>query len=151
METVWEGVPGWLSGQVSAFGSGHDLQVLGSSPTSGSLLSGKSASPSPSSFCSFSLTLSPSLFLSLSQINKIFFKKRKKETLWKNNRYCKESDLEGKALNCRDPYIWAHTQTSSLVEWAYPPCSSVSSSMTYTPDGSTHPARWLWDIHVKVS
>ena len=29
-------MPGWLSGQVSAFGSGHDPTVLGSSPTSGS-------------------------------------------------------------------------------------------------------------------
>ena len=35
-------------GEVSAFGSDHDLRVLGSRPTSGSLLSGESASPSSS-------------------------------------------------------------------------------------------------------
>ena len=42
---------GYLGGSVSeasAFGSGHDLRVLGWSPVSGSLLSGESASPSPS-------------------------------------------------------------------------------------------------------
>jgi len=50
---------------VSAFGSGHDLRVLGSSPASGSLLSRESASPS----------LSPST-LALSQINKILKKKK---------------------------------------------------------------------------
>ena len=33
---------------MSAFGLGHDLGVLGSSPASGSLLSGEPASPSPS-------------------------------------------------------------------------------------------------------
>ena len=32
--------------KASAFGSGHDPSVLGSSPTSGSLLSGDPASPS---------------------------------------------------------------------------------------------------------
>ena len=31
------GAPGWLSGWVSAFGSGHDPRVPGLSPTSGSL------------------------------------------------------------------------------------------------------------------
>ncbi|XP_034511794.1 COMM domain-containing protein 10 isoform X1 [Ailuropoda melanoleuca] len=35
-------------GEASAFGSDHDLRVLGSSPASGSLLSGESVSPSPS-------------------------------------------------------------------------------------------------------
>ena len=30
------GMPGWLSGWVSDFGSGYDPGVLGSSPTSGS-------------------------------------------------------------------------------------------------------------------
>ena len=34
-------------GEASAFGSGHDPRVLGSSPTSGSLLSRESASLSP--------------------------------------------------------------------------------------------------------
>ena len=46
---------GHLHGSVceaSAFGSGHDPRVLGSSPTSGSLLSGGPASPSPSACCS---------------------------------------------------------------------------------------------------
>ena len=37
---------GGSEGKVSAFSSGHDLRVLGSSPASGSLLSGESASPS---------------------------------------------------------------------------------------------------------
>ena len=35
-------------GEASALGSGHDLKVLGSSPESGSLLSGESVCPSPS-------------------------------------------------------------------------------------------------------
>ena len=48
-------------GLVSAFGSGHDLRVLGSSPTLGSLLSRESASPS-----ALPLLM---LFLSVSQIN----------------------------------------------------------------------------------
>jgi len=39
--------PEWLSRQASAFGSGHDPGVLRLSPASGSLLSGKPASPSP--------------------------------------------------------------------------------------------------------
>ena len=38
------GAPGWLSGWASAFGSGHDLRVPGSSPASGSLQ--EPASPS---------------------------------------------------------------------------------------------------------
>ena len=42
------GAPGWLSHKASAFGSGHDPSVLGLRPASGSLLSGKPASPSPS-------------------------------------------------------------------------------------------------------
>ena len=41
-------VPGWLNRWVSAFGSGHDLGVLGSSHMVGSLLSRESASPSSS-------------------------------------------------------------------------------------------------------
>ena len=47
--TSW-GAPGWLwlSQLRSAFGSGHDLRVLGWSSASGSLLSGESVSPSPS-------------------------------------------------------------------------------------------------------
>ena len=51
---------------MSAFGSGHDLRELGSSATLGSLLSRKSASPSPSVLC---------LAHSLCQINKIFKKR----------------------------------------------------------------------------
>ena len=52
------GIPGWLSGWASAFGSGRDPRVLGSSPASGSCR--ESASPLP-----------VSLFLCLSWINKI--------------------------------------------------------------------------------
>jgi len=59
------GAPQWLSWLVSAFGSGHNLRVLGSSPTSGSLFSGESASPSP-------FAPLPHLF-SLSLSNKSFF------------------------------------------------------------------------------
>ena len=43
-----QGRLGGSVGEVSAFGSGHDPGVVGSSPVSGSLLSGESASPSPS-------------------------------------------------------------------------------------------------------
>ena len=46
---------GYLGGSVgwaSAFSSGCDPGVLGSSPASGSLLSGESVSPSPSACCS---------------------------------------------------------------------------------------------------
>lgn len=50
------GAPGWLSWLGSAFDSGHDTTVLGSSPVSGSLLGGVSASPSP---CSCARALSP--------------------------------------------------------------------------------------------
>ena len=42
------GMPGWLSGGASAFGSGRDSGVLGLSPASGSLLSGEPVSPSMS-------------------------------------------------------------------------------------------------------
>ena len=52
----------WL--KAAAFGSGHDLRVLGSSPASDSLLSREPASP-------FSLPASlPTCDLSLCQINK---------------------------------------------------------------------------------
>ena len=47
-------------GQASAFSLDHDLLVVGSSPVSGSLLGGESASPSPSVI---------SLVLAFSQIN----------------------------------------------------------------------------------
>jgi len=61
---------GHLGGSVSyasAFGSGHDLRVLGSSPMLGSLLSGESASPSLSaSPPAYVLSLSLSLYLSVS-------------------------------------------------------------------------------------
>ena len=39
-----EGIPGWLSGLAPAFSPGCDLGVQGSSPTSGSMQSGESAS-----------------------------------------------------------------------------------------------------------
>ena len=42
------GYLGDSAGYASAFGSRHDLQILGSSPTWGSLLSGELASPPPS-------------------------------------------------------------------------------------------------------
>ena len=71
IKKVKRGVPGWLS-EVSAFGSGQDLRVLGSSPMSGSLLNGESSSPSPSA-----PPLACVLSLSLSQINKVFFQKSK--------------------------------------------------------------------------
>ena len=56
------GLLGGSVGEASAFGSGHDLRVLGWNPESGSLLSGEPASPSPSaapcpSLCSLSLSL----------------------------------------------------------------------------------------------
>ena len=60
----WEGA--WVAQLLrSAFGSGHDPWILGSSPTLGPLLSGEPASPSPP--------------FPLSQINKIF----KKRERWK--------------------------------------------------------------------
>ena len=60
-------MPGWLSGCTSAFGSGCDLEVLGSSPSSGSLWG----------VC-FSLCLRLCLSLSLmNKINKILKKIRK--------------------------------------------------------------------------
>lgn len=71
-----EGHLGGSVGWVSTFGSSHDLEVLESSSTSGSQLSGESASPTPSAI---SLSFSFSLSLCLFQINKenIFFFKRK--------------------------------------------------------------------------
>ena len=57
------GAPGWLSGWASAFSSGHDLGVLGSSPTSGS-----------SQEASFSVCLSLPLSVGLSWLNKNFLK-----------------------------------------------------------------------------
>ena len=52
-------------GQASAFGSGHDPRVHGSSPALGSLLSGELASSSP-----FAAPHARALSLSLCQINK---------------------------------------------------------------------------------
>ena len=52
LEKQPEGHLGGSVGEASAFGLSHDLRVLGSSPESGSLLSGESASPSPSACCS---------------------------------------------------------------------------------------------------
>ena len=54
-----EGMPGWLRGWASAFGSGHDPGVLGSSPTWGSLHG-----------ACFSLCLCLCLSLSMSFMNK---------------------------------------------------------------------------------
>ena len=50
------GQPGWLSGLVSAFGSGHDPRVLGLSPASSS--PGESTSPPAYVSASLSLCLS---------------------------------------------------------------------------------------------
>lgn len=61
---IWLGHVGGSVGYVSAFDSVHDLGVLESSPkSSGSLLSGVSATPSPCAPlpCSCSLSLSSSL------------------------------------------------------------------------------------------
>ena len=67
---------GGFVNKMFAFGWGHDLRILGSSPESefGSLLSRESASPSPS-------VLSLSLLLSLKWINK---KKRQRTLFFKN-------------------------------------------------------------------
>ena len=50
---------------VPAFGSGHDLWVVESSPTLGSLLSGESASPSPSAPPLHALSLVNNIFKKL--------------------------------------------------------------------------------------
>ena len=60
-----DGGPGWLSHYVSAFSSGHEPRVLGSSPTWGSLLSRKPAFPSHTP-----LACVPSCAVYLCQINK---------------------------------------------------------------------------------
>ena len=52
------GCLGGLVGLASAFSSGHDPMVLGSSPASGFLLSGESVSPSPSAVPRRALALS---------------------------------------------------------------------------------------------
>jgi len=52
------GCLGGSAGGASAFGSGHDLGFLGSSPTLGSLLGGESASPSPSTLLLLPVSLS---------------------------------------------------------------------------------------------
>ena len=72
-----KGIPGGLSGWASAFGSGHDPGVLGSSPSSGSLQGG-AASPSA---CA-----SASLCVSHEWINKIL--KKKKRISVKKNVFC---------------------------------------------------------------
>jgi len=61
-KTNTAGAPGWLHLRTSAFRSGHDPRVLGSSPASGSLLSGEpSGEPaSPSACRSPCCALSPS-------------------------------------------------------------------------------------------
>ena len=58
---------------MSAFGSGHDLRVLGSSPTSGSLLDRKPLLPLPLPLLVFLLSLS----LSVKKKNKNLKKKKK--------------------------------------------------------------------------
>ena len=60
------GAPGGSVGEASAFSSGHDPGVLGSSPTWGSLLRGEPASLSPLLFPLLVL----SVCLSLSLLNK---------------------------------------------------------------------------------
>ena len=56
MPETCPGAPGGPVGEAPALGSGQDLRVLGSSPTSGSLLSAELASPSPSAPCVCSLS-----------------------------------------------------------------------------------------------
>jgi len=61
VENVKEGRLGGSGGQATAFGSGYDPRVPGSSPTSGSLLGRESAPPSdpnPSHVLSLILSLS---------------------------------------------------------------------------------------------
>ena len=57
---MFKGSLGGSVGEASAFSSGHDLGVLGSGPTLGSLLSGELASPSASLpvLCSLAHSLS---------------------------------------------------------------------------------------------
>ena len=70
IEGIWKisGAPGWLRGWASAFGSGCDPGVLGSSSTSGSLWG-----------ACFSLCLSLPLSVSL---NYFFLKKEKSQEVW---------------------------------------------------------------------
>ena len=62
------GCLGGSVGEAPAFGSAHDLGVLGSSPASGSLPSGEPVSPSASALSLTSLVFS--LALSQIKINK---------------------------------------------------------------------------------
>ena len=77
------GASGWLRRLSVCLQLGHDLQIMGSSPALGCLLSGESASHSPSVPPLFSV-LSLSLCLSLSQKQKKslrkIIQKKKKET-----------------------------------------------------------------------
>ena len=61
----WVRVPGWLSQLSADFGSGHDLTVMGSSPTSGSVLTAQSMDPALDSV-SPSLSDTPLLTLCVS-------------------------------------------------------------------------------------
>ena len=63
---------GHLDGEMSAFGSGHDLRVLGWSPVSRSILSGESASSTP-------FAAPPADALSLSPKQKIKYFKTNKQ------------------------------------------------------------------------
>ena len=63
---MWQGTWDGSVGRVSAFSSGHDSRILGLSPTSGSVLSEGSGSPSASALPSDPvLTCALSLFLPL--------------------------------------------------------------------------------------
>ena len=68
MEKEGEDTGTWVACSTSQ-ASGHDLRVLGLSPTSGFLLIGESASPSPSA-------LAPALAFSISLSNKYNLKKK---------------------------------------------------------------------------
>ena len=54
LKRIYLGVPGWLGSWASAFGSGHDPGVPGSSPTLGS----PQGVASPSAYVSVSLSVS---------------------------------------------------------------------------------------------
>ena len=55
LNSIYEGIPGWLSGLVPAFGPGRDPGDLGSNPTSGSPCMEPA---SPSAYVSASLSVS---------------------------------------------------------------------------------------------
>ena len=117
------GAPGWLSGWVSAFGSGHDPGVLGSTPISGSL-AGRLLLPLP-----MFLPLS----LCFSWINKIFKKKKKDEQVTEEEHmgrgYSWAKDRAGTGMVC-----WGSVK---LWNWVLRCCSTQD---TKAPGGKL----WAW-------